>query len=99
MSVTGGRGEAQNDYLSATEICRLYPGEVACMTEAYEDALRVLCVGRQDPVTESIAKKIIGVTQRGEGDPKRICARALAELESRPRLIERKGGKRLHAVY
>ena len=42
------------------------PKEVSRITEAYDRALRVLCVkDRDDPLTETIAKKIIQVAQTG----------------------------------
>ena len=51
------------------------------MTAAYEAALQLLRLkDRSDPVTEIVAAKIIQVTQLGETDPPRICARALKEL-------------------
>ena len=33
-----------------------------------------------DPVTVSIAKKLIELRQRGERDPERLCALAMSEL-------------------
>jgi hypothetical protein len=57
------------------------PEEIARMTTAYEDTLRVLGLAdRADPITEIIAKKIIEVAQTGERDPLRIRAQAIAEL-------------------
>lgn len=51
------------------------------MTSAYEAALQLLRLeNRDDPIAELIAAKIIQVTQLGESDPPRICARALQEL-------------------
>ena len=35
---------------------------------------------RTDPLTETVAQKIIDVFRNGERDPPRICARALLEL-------------------
>jgi hypothetical protein len=50
-------------------------------TAAYEEALCVPRLAeREDPITELVAKKIVEVAQLGEGNPKRICARALEEL-------------------
>jgi hypothetical protein len=63
------------------EVGTFDPEMIACMTAAYEGALRVLGLAdRQDPITELVAKKIIKVTQLGERDPARICERALNEL-------------------
>jgi hypothetical protein len=60
------------------------PKEVNRITEAYERALRVLCVkDRDDPLTEMIAKKIIEVAQTGIKDPAQISALAIKELEIR----------------
>ncbi|MCK1641206.1 hypothetical protein IVA95_27325 [Bradyrhizobium sp. 157] len=60
------------------------PKEVSRIMEAYDRALRVLCVkDRDDPLTEMIAKKIIKVAQTGIKDPARISALAIKELESR----------------
>jgi hypothetical protein len=58
----------------------LGPEEIKRMTDAYEMALRVLQVNRGDLITETIAMKIIAVTQTGERDTSKICARALKEL-------------------
>jgi hypothetical protein len=57
------------------------PDEIARLTSAYEAALQLLrLTDRNDPVTEIVAKKIIGVARAGERDPAKICARALKEL-------------------
>jgi hypothetical protein len=57
------------------------PEEIARMTTAYEDALRVLgLTDRADPMTEILAKKIIEIAQTGERDPARICANAVASI-------------------
>ena len=58
------------------------PKEVSRVTEAYEQALRTLCVkDRDDPLTEMIAKKIIKIAQTGIKDPAQISALAIKELE------------------
>ena len=57
------------------------PHDIARMTAAYEAALKLLHLkDRADPVTELIAKKIIEIARAGEGDPAKICVRALKEL-------------------
>jgi len=57
------------------------PEEIACITIAYEDALRVLGLSdRTDPLTELVAKKIIEIAQTGERDPMQIRKRAIANL-------------------
>ena len=61
------------------------PEEIACMTAAYEDALRGLqLANRQDPITELVAKKIIEVAQAGERSPDRLREKALSELGITP---------------
>ena len=62
----------------------LEPEEISCIMQAYEQALRTLCVkDRDDPLTEMIAKKIIKVAQTGIKDPAQISALAIKELEIR----------------
>ncbi|XIA62005.1 hypothetical protein ACFIOY_20135 [Bradyrhizobium sp. TZ2] len=59
------------------------PKEVSRIMEAYDRALRVLCVNdRDDPLTEMIATKIIKVTHTAIKDPARISALAIKELET-----------------
>ena len=51
------------------------------MTEAYEATLKSLHLkAGYEPTNELIAKKIIGIVQANEHDPKRICARTIKEL-------------------
>jgi hypothetical protein len=60
------------------------PKEVSRITEAYQQALRILCVqDHDDPLTELIAKKIIKIAQTGMKDPAQISALAIKELETR----------------
>lgn len=57
------------------------PEEIKLMVSAFEQALTVLALkSRDDPATELVARKIIKVSQTGEGDPARICSQAIAEL-------------------
>jgi hypothetical protein len=57
------------------------PEEIKRMTEAYERALVLLDLkGRNDPLTESIAKLIIEAAQTGEKDPETICRNALRRM-------------------
>ena len=37
--------------------------------------------GRDDPLTETVAKLIVEIAQTGETDPKEICAHALRRLK------------------
>jgi hypothetical protein len=58
------------------------PNEISRISEAYEEALRVLCVkDRDDPLTEMIAKKIIKIAQTGVKEPAEISALAIKELQ------------------
>ena len=57
------------------------PKEVSRITEAYERALRVLCVkDRDDPLTEMIAKTIIKIAQTGVHDAAQLSALAIKQL-------------------
>jgi hypothetical protein len=57
------------------------PEEIKAMTAAYEAALIDLgLVDRDDPITEIVAKAIVGVTSMGERDPATIKDRALNTL-------------------
>jgi hypothetical protein len=59
----------------------LEPEDVSRITAAYEQTLRALCVkDRDDPLTETVAKKIIKIAQSGVRDPAQISARAIKEL-------------------
>jgi hypothetical protein len=60
------------------------PDEIKAMTAAYEAALLDLgLVDRDDPITEIVAKAIVGVTDRGERDPAVIKERALNAIGAR----------------
>ena len=64
--------------------CTLEPKEVSRITEAYEQALHVLCVkDRDDPLTEMIAKTIIKIAQTGVHNAAQLSALAIKELEIR----------------
>jgi hypothetical protein len=63
----------------------LEPAEIEILSAAYEDALRMLKIDRQDPVTELIAAKIIKVARlSGETSPETIRDQALKELGIAP---------------
>jgi hypothetical protein len=60
------------------------PKEISRISEAYEQALHILCVkDRDDPLTEMIAKKVIKIAQTGIKDAAQISALAIKELELR----------------
>ncbi|WP_249130024.1 hypothetical protein [Bradyrhizobium sp. AUGA SZCCT0283] len=60
------------------------PEEISRIIEAYEQALRTLCVkDRDDPLTEMIAKQIIKIAQAGVRDVAQLSALAVAELRVR----------------
>lgn len=61
------------------------PEEIKAMTIAYEAALLDLgLVDRDDPITQIVAKAIIGITSLGERDPVIIKDRALRAIGARP---------------
>lgn len=63
----------------------LGPDEIKRMTDAYEHALLVLgLTDRSDPITESIARRIMAIAEAGERSPTLIAARALKELGISP---------------
>jgi hypothetical protein len=64
----------------------LGPDEIAILSTAYEDALRVLkLTDRQDPITELVAAKIIKVARLyGATSPETIREQALKELGIAP---------------
>lgn len=54
------------------------PSIPTLMSAAYEGACKALGLAdRSDPLTQLVAKKIIGLATRGERDPERICAEVL----------------------
>jgi hypothetical protein len=57
------------------------PEAVRAMGIAFEKACRRLGLSlTQDAMTESVAKVIIDLAERGEGDPERLYAAALAHF-------------------
>ena len=59
----------------------LDPEDIKRVSAAYESALKVLqLLNREDPVTETVAKRIFEVWQTGVHDPAKICAIALKQL-------------------
>jgi hypothetical protein len=62
------------------------PDDIRVMTTAYKDALRVLRLkNRDDPVTETVAQKIIEIAQTGVRDPTAVgwwlCSTGVKEPE------------------
>jgi hypothetical protein len=58
------------------------PEMIQRMTEAYEDACRILKLTdrKTDPITELVARKIIKIAQTGVRDPQEMRRLALDEL-------------------
>ena len=58
------------------------PEDIDRLVAAYEDSLRALkLTDRSDPLTESIAKKLIELAQTGERDPRLLRQRAFEALD------------------
>lgn len=61
------------------------PEEIEAMTPAYEAALLDLgLVDRDDPMTQIVAKAIVGIAGLGERNPVAIKDRALHAIGARP---------------
>jgi hypothetical protein len=59
------------------------PDDIVRMTSAYNLALRELgLVDRDDPLTETVAKKVIEIMLTGERDPVLICEFAIRQLRT-----------------
>lgn len=50
------------------------PEAVAAISAAFEEALRILNLDRNDPLAEIVASKIIGLARTGDRDPMRMSA-------------------------
>ena len=62
------------------------PETVRVLCDAYDKASRSIHDnGQPDIVKEVIARRIISLAQKGERDPDRLCARALAALGDKAR--------------
>jgi hypothetical protein len=58
------------------------PDDIERLATAYESALRVLELNdRDDPITETIARRIIEAAQTGLRDPDSLCATAIKDLK------------------
>jgi hypothetical protein len=58
------------------------PEDIQLLATAYEDALRALKLNdRDDPITQLVAKRIIGAAQTGLRDPDSLCATAIKDLK------------------
>jgi hypothetical protein len=82
---------ARVDFLGASMPIRRFleanrsfgPSEIEVLVKAFEDALRELQLNdRDDPVTLTVAKRIIELANQGERDPVRLRDRALESLRS-----------------
>jgi hypothetical protein len=69
----------------------LQPEQVARLNKAFTLALRSLGVGRNDPIVDSVAKKIIEVATAGTSDPREIADTAIKRLGVRPGKHARRG--------
>ena len=59
------------------------PEQLFALNEAFTSALAELKVrGRQDPLAEMVAKKIIEIAQLGERDSKRLCELSINDIRS-----------------
>lgn len=59
------------------------PQEIKRMTDAYEIALALLgLVDRSDPITQTLARRVINAAQTGEENPNRIASLAIEELRA-----------------
>ncbi|MFZ0608324.1 MAG: hypothetical protein WBD53_04295 [Xanthobacteraceae bacterium] len=58
------------------------PEDIDRLVTAFEDSLRTLKLAdRSDPLTETIAKKLIEIAQTGERDPRQLQRRAFQALD------------------
>ena len=61
------------------------PEAVTALTRVYDDACTTLhVIGREDPLAEIVAKKIIEHATRGERDPIRLREIVLKDLQRMP---------------
>jgi hypothetical protein len=61
------------------------PDQIRAMTDAYENALRIFGLARTDPLTESVAKKVIEVALTGERNTQRLAALVIDQLGLTPK--------------
>jgi hypothetical protein len=62
------------------------PEAIEIIYEAYVKTRRPVCdIGKPDPVNEIIALRILSLAKRGERDPDRLRAGALATVSIQPR--------------
>jgi hypothetical protein len=58
------------------------PEDIAAITAAYEEVLLNLgLVNRAAPVAETVARKMVELARRGEGDPKRLRDQILSAFD------------------
>jgi hypothetical protein len=70
------------------------PDAVKALTTAYESVLAALGLEkRTDPLTQTIARRIIEHARRGERDPIKLREIVLKELESSPDRQASSGGR------
>jgi hypothetical protein len=85
-------GASEQPWVTSVAIYRLLqnsafePDDIERMTVAYEHALGSLGLeGRNDPLTELVAKYIVEIAQTGQKNPDVICTLALDRLKSTDR--------------
>jgi len=60
------------------------PDEIACMGQAFEEALRCLdVIDRTSPAAETLAKKIIELAKQGERNPTQLRNRAVESVSGK----------------
>lgn len=84
LNVPGGEEPQRVAIYRLLQQSAFNPEDIDRLVAAYEDSLRALkLTDRSDPLTESIAKKLIELAQTGERDPRRLRQRAFEALDLR----------------
>jgi hypothetical protein len=74
-----------NGVLELLRVAGFDPEAIAKIYEAYVKTRRPVCdIGKPDPVNEIIALRILSLAKKGERDPDRLRAGALATLSLQP---------------
>jgi len=59
------------------------PDSIARMTAAFQKACTILNIGGEDPLVETVAKKIISLASQGVTDPNEISRLVVADTDPR----------------